>query len=240
MVWKLGKLKAYLRPSFTTFCRNLLERTDEKRRRIRTGYSFQFSAQCKPAILRRNIHFTYPRTMNSNNPENSLQRSESHLFWHEQGKGNKPQAAQAIDEDEEDALFLILNSATPIELRFKELYRGFYTKLRSPSKRIPVKQSVNFFHLSSFYRCKLNIGSISRCTFKIFHGNVKIVQSERKRRIVIDTDEDEWLWSLFVNYVQFWINFRSFKLLLDTDLIHISIKKVVSNFESTIAFVRFR
>ena len=35
-----------------------------------------------------------------------MQRSESHLFWHEHGKGNKPQAAQAIDEDEEDVLFV--------------------------------------------------------------------------------------------------------------------------------------
>ena len=86
MVWKLGKLKAYLRPSLTTFCRNLLERTEEKRRRLRTGYSFQFSAQCKlTVILRRNIHLTYPRTMGSKNPDKSLQRSElSHLFWHEQ------------------------------------------------------------------------------------------------------------------------------------------------------------
>ena len=55
------------------------------------------------------------------NPEKSLQRSESHLFWYEHGKGNKPQAAQAIDEDEEGPLFLIMNSATLIQLRFKEL-----------------------------------------------------------------------------------------------------------------------
>ena len=43
--------------------------------------------------------------MSSKNPEKSLQGSESHLFWHEYGKGNKTQAAQAIDEDEEDVLF---------------------------------------------------------------------------------------------------------------------------------------
>ena len=91
--------------------------------------------------------------------------------------------------------FLILNSATPIQLRFKELCGGFYTKLRSPSKRISVKRSVTVFYRSSFYRCKLNIGSISRCTFQIFHGNVKIVRNESKRRIVIDSDEDDWLWS---------------------------------------------
>ena len=59
--------------------------------------------------------------MSSKNPEKSLQRGESHLVWHGHGKGNKRQAAQAIDEDEEDALFLILNSATKNQLRFKEL-----------------------------------------------------------------------------------------------------------------------
>ena len=91
MVWKMRKLKAYLRPSLNTCCRNLFERTEEKRRRIWASDSFQFSAQFKlKAILRRNIHLTYPiRTISSKNPETSLQRSESHLFWHEHGKGNK-------------------------------------------------------------------------------------------------------------------------------------------------------
>ena len=78
---KMRKLKAYLRPSLTTCCRNLFERTEEKRRRIRASDSFQFSAQFKlTAILRRNIQLIYPRTMSSKNPEKSLQRSESHLF----------------------------------------------------------------------------------------------------------------------------------------------------------------
>ena len=36
--------------------------------------------------------------MSSKNPDKSLQRSESHLFT-STAKGNKPQAAQAIDED---------------------------------------------------------------------------------------------------------------------------------------------
>ena len=43
--------------------------------------------------------------MSSKNPEKSLQGSESHLFWHEHGKGKKTRAAQAIDEDEEDVFF---------------------------------------------------------------------------------------------------------------------------------------
>ena len=100
---KTRKLKAYLRPSLTTFCRNLFERTEDKRRRIRADDSFQFSAQYKlTAMLRRHIVFHISKDKKSW-PEKSLQRSESHLFWHEHGKGNKPQAAQAINEDE--ALF---------------------------------------------------------------------------------------------------------------------------------------
>ena len=70
---KTRKLKAYLRPSLTTFCRNLFERTEEKRRRIRADDSFQFSGQYKlTAILRRNIVSTYPRTMSSKNPGQKL------------------------------------------------------------------------------------------------------------------------------------------------------------------------
>ena len=34
-----------------------------------------------------------------------------------------------------------------------------------------------------------NIASISRCTFQTFYGNVEIVQNERTRRIVIDSDD---------------------------------------------------
>ena len=36
-----------------------------------------------------------------------------------------------------------------------------------------------------------NIGSIGGCRFQIFHSNVKIVENERKRRIVIESDEDD-------------------------------------------------
>ena len=36
-----------------------------------------------------------------------------------------------------------------------------------------------------------NIGSISGCTFQIFHGNVKFLQTERKRRLVIESDDDD-------------------------------------------------
>ena len=35
-----------------------------------------------------------------------------------------------------------------------------------------------------------NIGPISGSTFQIFHGNVKIVQAEKKHRLIIESDED--------------------------------------------------
>ena len=37
----------------------------------------------------------------------------------------------------------------------------------------------------------VNIGSISGCTFQIFHGNVKFVQTEKERRLVIENDNDD-------------------------------------------------
>ena len=36
-----------------------------------------------------------------------------------------------------------------------------------------------------------NIGSISGCTFQIFHGNVKKVQAEKKRQLIIESDDDD-------------------------------------------------
>ena len=74
------------------------------------------------------------------------------------------------------------NSATPIQLRFKELCDGFYTILRSPSQRVSVTRSVLSSTAPAFTGA--NIGSISRCAFQICHDNVKIVQNERKRRLL--------------------------------------------------------
>ena len=62
------------------------------------------------------------------------------------------------------------------------------------------------------------------CTFQIFHVNVKIVQNERKRRIVIESDEDDWLWSYFLSTVsscELFFTTSKLELSLDTDWIHI-------------------
>ena len=55
------------------------------------------------------------------------------------------------------------------------------------------------FHRSRFCRCKLT--SITGSTFKIFHGDVKILKNNRnKRPFVIESDEDDWLYSYFFRF----------------------------------------
>ena len=56
---------------------------------------------------------------------------------HEHDRRNKLQAAQAIDENEEDAFLRQENSATPIQLHLKELCGGFYpyTSVSEPEMR---------------------------------------------------------------------------------------------------------
>ena len=73
--------------------------------------------------------------MVSKNPELSLQRCESHLRSRERW-GNKPQAAQAIDEDEEDALFEAgeFGDSNPVALHW-ELCGGFYPYTSVSGKR---------------------------------------------------------------------------------------------------------
>ena len=76
--------------------------------------------------------------MSSKNPDKSLQRSESHLFT-SMAKGNKPQAAQAIDEDE--ALFEAgeFGDSNPVALQrtvwwFLSLHFGF--RARDESRKL--------------------------------------------------------------------------------------------------------
>ena len=76
--------------------------------------------------------------MSSRNPDKSLQRSESHLFT-STAKGNKPQAAQAMDEDE--ALFEAgeFGDSNPVALQrtvwwFLSLHFGF--RARDESRKL--------------------------------------------------------------------------------------------------------
>ena len=70
---------------------------------------------------------------------------------HEHGKGNKPQAAQAIDEDEEDALFEAgeFGDSNPVALQ-----RTVIPTLRFPSKR---------------RKCITNLKTITNCSISSAH-----------------------------------------------------------------------
>ena len=203
---KTRKLKAYLRPSLTTFCRNLFERTEEKRRRIRADDSFQFSAQrYLEDISFQHIQGQWVQKILARKVLAAKRKS----LVLTRTRQRKQTASCSGHQRRRSPFFLILNSSTPIQLRFKELCGGFHTTLRSPSKRISVKRSVTVFHRSRFFRCKLNIRSISRCTFQIIHGDVKIVQNERKRRIVIDRDGRLTLKLCLLTMPSFEFNFHS-------------------------------
>ena len=158
MVWKMRKLKAYLRPSLTTCCQNLFERTEEKRRRIRASDNFQFSSQFKlTAILRKKYPFNISKDNEIEKSREVLAAKWKSLVLTRARQREKTASCSGNRRRRRGCPFLILNSATPIQLRFRELCGGFYTTLRSPSKRISVKRSVTVFHRSSVYRCKHRI-----------------------------------------------------------------------------------
>ena len=211
LIWTLSSTRLKLMVELNQFCRNLLERTEEKRRRITTGESFQSSAQYKLTVILRRNQYIFNITKN-----NEFEKSRKVLAAKPirksvvltQARRRKRTASCSGQRwRRRGCLFFILNSATPIQLRSKELCGGFYTKLWYPSKKISVKWYVTVFHRSSFYRWKLNIGSISRCTFQIFHGNVKIVLNERiiSVELLSATMRTIDFKAMFVNYFQFWI-----------------------------------
>ena len=101
----MRKLKAYLRPSLTTFCRNFFLNA---RKKNGEEYEPATVSSFQRSIQRYLSEKKYPFNILK---DNEFEKSRKVLaakrksLVHEHGKGNKPQAAQAIDEDEEDALF---------------------------------------------------------------------------------------------------------------------------------------
>ena len=67
MVWKMRKLKAYLRPSVTTFCRKFFGTHARKMEKSRSQQQFPVSS-IQLYLVRININLTYSRTMSSKNP----------------------------------------------------------------------------------------------------------------------------------------------------------------------------
>ena len=138
------------------------------------------------AKLSRRIQLTYSKTMSSKNPEKSFQRNKTHLF---SSMETNRKLLRPSTKTKRMPVLKRENSATPIELRFKELHFGLRAR--------EYQSSVIVFYPSSFFSTGANVRSINGCTFQKIHDYVKIVHNERKRRIVIENDEDDWLLSFF-------------------------------------------
>ena len=65
LIWTLSSTRLKLMVELNQFCRNLLERTEEKRRRIRTGESSQSSAQYKLTVILRRNQYIFNITKNN-------------------------------------------------------------------------------------------------------------------------------------------------------------------------------
>ena len=96
----MRKLKAYVRRSLTTLVEFCFERmAQEKWKRVRASNSFQFSAQYTAIVFNilENNEFEKSRKFLAAKRKSVVQ---------EHGKGNKPQAAQAIDNLRSGSIFV--------------------------------------------------------------------------------------------------------------------------------------
>ena len=149
---KTRKLKAYLRPSLTTFCRNLFEHTEEKRRRIRADDSFQFSARYKlTAILRRHIVSTYPRTMSSKNPGQKSPCCEAKVTCSDTNTAKETNRKLLRPSTKTKPFFSNFEfvDPNPVALQRTVWWLSYNT---SVSEQESVKRSVTVFHRSRFFQ----------------------------------------------------------------------------------------
>ena len=176
----MRKLTAYLRPILTTFCQIFCQsacRKNGEECEPATVFSFEHLSQ-RYLIEKKYLHSTYLSTVSWKHPEKS--RS------HEHGKGTRLTASSSRRAPFE-ALFEAGEqySATPIQLRFKELHFGFRA-------RDKISQAVRYlFHRSSFYKCNHRIlqrvHNISwYCELSRMKGSVELLSRAMRTIDMID------------------------------------------------------
>ena len=168
------------------------------------------------------------------------------FFWTHTCKAerNTSRAAQAIDEDEKDALFEVgeFGDSNPVALQravwwFLSLHFGFRAKGN-------ISQAISY--------------CLSPLQFKLVYIVVQTKdrsagahKNERQRRIVIESDKDDWLWqAIFCQLCPIWIfTALNFHLTLTNHVLKSfvmeenivwSTKNLFSNFKINICFCRFR
>ena len=123
---------------------------------------------------------TYSRTMSSKNPEKSLQRSESHLFTSTAKETNR-KLLRPSTKTKRMPFLKQENLATPIQLRFTEnCVVVFIPTLRFPA-RDNISQAIRYCLLPlQFLQVHTKDPSVGAHNFRIFYGNLKIVQKASK------------------------------------------------------------
>ena len=211
LIWTLSSTRLKLMVELNQFCRNLLERTEEKRRRIRTGESFQSSAQYKLTVILRRNQYIFNITK-----DNEFEKSREVLAAKPIRKSvvltrarRRKRTASCSGQRwrRRGCLFLFWIRRPQSSCAPKNCVVVFIQNFGIRARKYRSSDTLLSFTAPVFYRCKLNIGSISRCTFQIFHGNVKIVQNERiiSVELLSATMRTIDFEAMFVNYFQFWI-----------------------------------
>lgn len=132
----MKKLKAYLRPSLTTFCRHFFLNARRKNGEEYEPATFSsFQRSIKRYLSEKKYPFNILKDNEFEKSRKVLAAKRKSLV-HEHGKGNKSQAAQAIDKDEEDALFEAgeFGDSNLVALQ-RTVWWFLFLTLRFPSKR---------------------------------------------------------------------------------------------------------
>ena len=118
--------------------------------------------------------------MSSKNPEKSLQRSESHLFTSTAKETNR-KLLKLSTKTKRMPFLKQENSATPIQLRFKELCGGFYpyTSVSEQETKVVILDDFTFNKFVFRTRGSLLLSELLASS-RIRHGGSPLSASHRK------------------------------------------------------------
>ena len=131
MPWIVKQLKAYLRPSLTTFCRFFFMNVRRKNGEYEPATFSSFQRNIQRYLSEKKYPFNILKDNEFEKSRRVLAAKHKSLV-HEHDRRNKLQAAQAVDENEEDALFEAreFGDSNPVALQrtvwwFLSLHFGF-------------------------------------------------------------------------------------------------------------------
>ena len=131
------QLKAYLRPSLTTFCQCFFTNVRRKNGEYELATFSSFQRNIQRYLSEKKYPFNRLKDNEFEKSRRVLAAKHKSLV-HEHDRRNKLQAAQAIDEDEEDALFEAgeFGDSNPVALQrtvwwFLSLHLGFRARDKS-------------------------------------------------------------------------------------------------------------